>query len=73
MKELPFQMETELEAKICTDDEWKQGVMWGKPRPGHSEGQVSYHIAEVLANVDRLSRTEDERRALRLIALVIAP
>ncbi len=29
-----------------------------------------YHIAEVLANVDRHATTADERRALRLIALI---
>lgn len=52
------------------DPEWQQGVLWGKPRPGHYEGQVMYHIADVLANVDRIARTEEERRILRLIALI---
>ena len=68
--DLPFQPETELEEQICADDAWLQGAMWGEPRSGHKEGQVKYHIAEVLANVDRLARTDEERRALRLIALV---
>jgi HD domain len=68
--QLPFKLETELEEKICADHEWQQGAVWGKPRSGHSEGQVMYHIAEVLANIDHLARTDEERRALRLIALI---
>ncbi len=69
-RELPFTLETALEAQICADPEWREGITWGKPRPGHSEGQVGYHIAEVLANVDRHATTPEERRALRLIALI---
>jgi hypothetical protein len=68
--ELPFRTETELERRICADPEWQQGVVWGIPRTGHMEGPVMYHIADVLANVDRQATTEQERRALRLIALV---
>jgi hypothetical protein len=34
------------------------------------EWQVMYHIADVLANIDRQSPTDEERRALRLIALI---
>ena len=52
MMELPFQLETDLERKIAADPEWQQGVLWGEPRPGHNEGQVMYHIADVLTNVD---------------------
>ena len=68
--EIPFPLETELEARICADAEWKKGAEWGKPRPGHSEGVVMFHIAEVLANIDRLATTAEERRNLRLIALI---
>jgi hypothetical protein len=68
--DLPFQRETILEERICADVAWQQGVLWGEPRPGHSEGQVMYHIAEVLANIDHLARTDEERRDLRLIALI---
>jgi hypothetical protein len=68
--DLPFQCEAALEERICADVAWQQGAVWGEPRPGHSEGQVMYHIAEVLTNVDRLARTDEERRTLRLIALI---
>ena len=68
--DLPFETETELEKNICADPEWQQGIVWGIPRSGHLEGPVMYHIADVLANVDWYATTEEERRALRLIALV---
>ena len=68
--DLPFRRETALEERICADAAWQQGALWGEPRPGHSEGQVMYHIAEVLANIDHLARTDEERRDLRLIALI---
>jgi hypothetical protein len=68
--QFPFQLETDLERKIAADSEWQQGVTWGEPRPGHNEGQVMYHIADVLANVDRFASAEEDRRKLRLIALI---
>ena len=70
MLTLPFQLETELEARICADPEWQRGAAWGTPRPGHQEGAVMYHIADVLANVERQATSAEERRVLRLIALV---
>ena len=68
--ELPFKLETDLEVEICADPEWQKGAVWGRPRPGHPEGQVRYHLVEVLANVDRYATSPEERRDLRLIALI---
>jgi hypothetical protein len=68
--QLPFALETDLERRICADPAWQAGAAWGKPRPGHGEGAVVNHIAEVLANVDRQASTPEERAALRLIALI---
>ena len=62
--------ESELERRIMDDPEWREGVRWGRPRRGHPEGSVLAHIAEVLANVDRLAGSPEERERLRLIALV---
>jgi HD domain len=45
-------------------------VEWGKARLGHPEGAVKHHIADVLANVEREATSPDERRRLRLAALV---
>lgn len=67
---LPFTLETELERQIGADAAWQQGVWWGVPRFGHREGKVAYHIAEVLANVDRHALDPDDRRNLRLITLI---
>ncbi len=73
MLELPFSLETPLEKAIATDPEWQKGVVWGKPRTGHLEGPIMYHIEDVLANIDRQALkcpSQEERRELRLIALV---
>jgi len=61
--------ETELEKRIVADPDFVVGAGYGKPRPGHPEGQVVYHIREVLDNVDKFS-TEEFRKDLRLIALI---
>jgi hypothetical protein len=70
MINLPFTLETTLERSIAENREWQRGVEWGEPRSGHLEGAVMYHIADVLANIDRQKITADERRDLRLIALI---
>jgi hypothetical protein len=61
--------ETELENKIIIDKDFINGAIWGKPRNGHPEGQVIYHIGSVLKNIDKYSSIED-REALRLIAII---
>jgi hypothetical protein len=66
----PFTTETELEARICADPEWQAGAVWGVPRPGHPEGPVKFHIADVLANVDRYATSPGDRQKLRRVALL---
>jgi HD domain len=68
--ELPFTLETEVERRIAADPEWQEGVEWGTPRRGHPEGAVKQHVADVLANVEREASSQEERRRLRLAALV---
>ena len=62
--------ETELERRILADPEFIKGAMYGKERKGHPEGQVVYHIREVLQNVDKYNETDYQREQLRLIALI---
>lgn len=62
--------ETELEKRIISDPEFIQGAGYGKPRSGHPEGQVVYHIREVLDNVDKMPKDYPYRKELRLIALI---
>lgn len=69
-KELPFTLETELERTIAGDPDWREGMEWGKPRKGHPEGAVKWHVRDVLANVDRFYSDSPFRSNLRLIALV---
>jgi hypothetical protein len=65
-----IQPENEVEKIIAKNPDFEEGALYGKARRGHPEGQVIYHIKEVLANVDKHAETEDERKALRLIAIV---
>jgi hypothetical protein len=69
-RDLPFELETDLERRICADPEWQEGAAWGVPRPGHWEGAISAHIAEVLGNIDDAEPNDEDRTKLRLIAIV---
>jgi hypothetical protein len=62
--------ETDLERTICSDPEFIEGALWGKPRNGHPEGQVIYHIGDVLKNIGVLPKKDSHREALRLIAII---
>lgn len=64
-----LQPETPLEEEIMKHPEWRKGVVWGKPRFGHPEGEVLFHIREVLDNVDKLQLDTLTRRRLRIITL----
>src|SRR5262249_29773161 len=68
--EFPFELETLLEKEIAADPQWLQGIRWGTPRPGHPEGQVMFHIRDVLNNIDQFFGGDDDRSRLRLIALI---
>ena len=57
------------EEEIIKDDKFKAGCIYGKPRRGHPEGEVIYHIKEVLNNVDKYS-DQSNRSDLRLTALI---
>lgn len=59
--------ESELEKRIVNDPDFIEGAGYGKPRPGHPEGKVVYHIREVLDNVEK---HPEMRENLRLIALI---
>jgi hypothetical protein len=68
--ELPFKLETDPERRIAAEPEWLAGIGWGTARRGHPEGPVKHHIAHVLANIEREATSPEERRRLRLAALV---
>ena len=58
------------EQAICNDPEFIEGAMYGKPRGGHPEGAVIYHIQEVLANIDKFYGDDLDRDELRVIAII---
>jgi hypothetical protein len=61
--------ESDLERELLDLPEFHRGMLWGRPRPGHPEGMVLLHVAEVLQNVDRLAPDGPMRETLRLVAL----
>lgn len=65
-----LQPETDLERSFLNDEEFITGLFWGKPRFGHPEGEVLYHIREVLDNVEKLDIDAETRRRLRIITFV---
>jgi hypothetical protein len=68
--DLAFPLETHAERLIASDPDWQAGLAWGVPRPGHPEGQIVWHIREVLDNVEQFFGESPERGRLRLIAMV---
>lgn len=64
-----LQPETELEARLLDTPVFQEGLNWGKPRFGHPEGKVGYHVREVLDNVDLCGADSATRQQLRLIAI----
>ena len=66
-----LQPETELEFFLLQQPEFQEGLFWGEPRFGHPEGQVVFHIEEILRNIDRIApRFPQFREKLRIIAFV---
>jgi hypothetical protein len=65
-----FRPESELEAAIAEAPELRAGLAWGQPRPGHPEGAVGTHVADLLHAIDARGETGERRRVLRFIALV---
>lgn len=54
---------------IQDDPRYQRNLDWGEPRPGHPEGTVRAHIAELERNLDRLRPrlTDEECGKLRLL------
>lgn len=59
-----------IEEAIICDLNFIEGVNWGKVRNGHPEAQVIYHIKEVLANIDKYYKNDEDYNNLRLIAIL---
>jgi hypothetical protein len=63
-----FEPETALERALASDPELLRGLAWGRPRPGHPEGSVGLHVADILAAItEPPGRRRDELRFLALV------
>jgi len=60
--------ENHLEAALLRHPDFREGLAWGVPRYGHPEGQVLFHVQEVLANIESMVLPAADRRVLRLVA-----
>ena len=52
--------ENGIEEAIIANPDFVTGVEYGKPRSGHPEGKVLYHIKEVLENIDKWYGDDEE-------------
>ena len=65
-----FEPEDELEQRLAQDPVLREGWAWGEPRPGHPEGAVGAHVADLLRTIESWGETGRRRSELRFIALV---
>lgn len=56
-------------ASVQADARYKAALDWGEPRPGHPEGAIRAHLAELEANLERLipKLSAEEIDKLRLL------
>jgi hypothetical protein len=62
-------MEQILE-KLTADPRYKTNIEYGEPRPGHPEGKVKFHIADLEANLEALKprlRNDDDYWKLKFL------
>jgi hypothetical protein len=63
-----FRPETPLERALASEPTLLRGLGWGRPRPGHPEGRVGLHVADVLAAIaEPPGRRREELRFLALV------
>lgn len=72
MRSPSIEPETDLERLVLADRRLQANLAWGDPRPGHPEGTIGAHVAEVLARVEEeaAGRPAGEREQLRLVAII---
>jgi len=59
-----------IECAMLIDKELQTGLSWGKPRRGHPEGAVKFHVKEIWDLINQGSYTIHETRLLRILALL---
>ena len=57
--------------RVLADPRYRKNVEYGSPRPGHPEGKVKAHIAEVVANLDAIRpRLKSDEAYWKLLFLI---
>lgn len=61
-----------VEEALMNRPEWQKGLYFGRPRSGHPEGMVLYHVQEVLYNISLIDPfiNDETHDKLRFIALI---
>jgi hypothetical protein len=65
-----FRPENDLERAVAATPEFRAGLAWGEPRPGHPEGSVAAHVADLLRKIDERGEAGERRQMLRFMSLV---
>jgi hypothetical protein len=60
----------EIFQRVIVDARYLQNLDWGEPRPGHPEGTVRAHIAEIEPNLERLKPQLSESEYWKLKLLI---
>ena len=60
----------EIFAAITCDPRYQRNLDWGKVRPGHPEGTIRAHVAELERNLERLREKLSETDYWRLKVLI---
>jgi hypothetical protein len=65
-----FEPETDLEQRVVSEPELREGLAWGEPRTGHPEGAVGTHVSHLLERIEADGDSGERRELLRFMALV---
>lgn len=60
----------DIVARVIADPRYLKNIEYGRPRSGHPEGKVKYHIAELEAKLEKLAARVSEDQYWKLIFLI---
>ena len=60
----------EVVSQVIADPRYLEGIEYGEPRPGHPEGKVKLHIAELESNLEKLVPRISEEQYWKLKFLI---
>jgi hypothetical protein len=60
----------EILSRVTADPRYVKNIEYGQPRPGHPEGKVRFHIADLEVNLDKLAPRLSEEQYWKLKFLI---